>query len=137
MKPQIKLAYSISLLILTIVIVYIADVTFWLAPPHKKFAFATRTDFNLLEKNHYLPKEWSSIQKVEVSSDASHVQNWLGPEAFQVQKKNQGGFALEVFVSEWIDGYRYGALVKYDLVNIKTKNTIWELNRTYKLGIMY
>ncbi len=137
MSAKKKLIYGLAVLIMTAFAVTRADVAFWLAPPHKKFALATRTDFNLLMKNHYLPPSWSNIRTIEISSDASHVQDWLGPEAFDVKKKADGEFALKVFVSEWIDGYRYGALVQYDLINLKTKNTVWELNRTYKLGLMY
>ena len=114
-----------------------ADVGFWFATPAKKFAMATRNDMKLLEKNHSLPKIWSKIKKIELSSDASHVQDWLNADAFDIPKTNNGDYTLDIFVSEWIDGYRYGALVQYDLIDIKTKNTVWELNRTYKLGIIY
>ena len=137
MNPQKKAIFGMAILLLVIFALARADVGFWAATPAKKFALATRTDIRLLEKNHYLPPAWSKIKSIEVSSDASHVQNWLTADAFDIPRKKDGEYNLEIFVSEWIDGYRYGALVQYDLVEIKTKNTIWELNRTYKLGVMY
>ncbi len=137
MNSTKKLVYGLGIMLVAILSLAQADVGFWLAPPFKKFALATRTDLSLLEKNHYLPAAWSSIRSIEVSSDASHVQDWLKQDAFSIPQKKDGDFKLEVFVSEWIDGYRYGALIKYDLVELKTKNTVWELNRTYKLGFIY
>ena len=137
MTYQTKAAIALAIVLMVIISAQRADVSFWFAPPAKKFAMATRTDMTLLEKNHYFPKVWSNIKSIEVSSDASHVQDWLKADAFDIPKKSNGDYSLNIFVSEWIDGYRYGALVQYDLIDIKTKNTVWELNRTYKLGIIY
>lgn len=137
MTYQTKSAIGIAIVLMILFSAERADVAFWFAPPANKFALATRTDMKLLEKNHYLPKAWSKIKSIEISSDASHVQDWLKADAFDIAKVNSGEFTLNIFVSEWIDGYRYGALVQYDLIDIKSKNTVWELNRTYKLGWMY
>ena len=113
------------------------NATFWLAPPEKKFALAIAEDLKLLEQKHFLPEGWQKIQSIALTSDASHVSNWLKKNSFEIKQKPTGDFILEIFVSEWIDGYRYGALVEYDLVDSKNKNTVWELNRTYKLGFIY
>ena len=137
MTAQMKVIFGIAVILLFVFAAVQADLLFWLAPPAKKFALVAHSDFKLLDKYRYLPPSWGSIRNIDVNSDASHVQEWLKSDAFEIPKKKDGNYNLEIFVSEWIDGYRYGALIQYDLIDIKTKNTVWELNRTYKLGFMY
>jgi hypothetical protein len=130
---------SIALVLVAIfgAIFFTTNLKFWLLPPAQKFSIAVADDLKLLDQKHFLPEAWQKIQKISLSSDASHVSNWLNEQSFQIPVQKNGEYILEIFVSEWIDGNRYGALVEYDLVNIKNKNTIWELNRTYKLGFLY
>ncbi len=132
---------KISLLIVVLaflsLIFFATNLKFWMLPPSQKFSVAVAEDLKLLDQKHFLPEAWQKIQKISLTSDASHVSNWLDEKSFQIPVQKNGEYILEIFVSEWIDGYRYGALVEYDLVNIKNKNTVWELNRTYKLGFLY
>lgn len=132
-----KIFGALILMLVAAVILNQALVKFWISSPEKKFALAVAEDLKLLEKSHFLPPGWQKIKKIDLTSDASHVSNWLNSHTFEIPQKKDGEYILEIFVSEWIDGYRYGALVEYDLVDIKNKNTVWELNRTYKLGILY
>jgi hypothetical protein len=119
------------------ILFFATNARYWTLPPAQKFSISVAEDLNLLEQKHFLPEAWQKIQKISLTSDASHVSNWLDEKSFQIPLHQNGEYVLEIFVSEWIDGYRYGALVEYDLVNIKNKNTVWELNRTYKLGFLY
>ena len=132
-----KILMSLFLLSIVALLLTQLNAAFWLAPPEKKFALAVAEDLKLLEQKHFLPDGWKNIKAIELTSDASHVSNWLHKNSFEIKQKPDAEFILEIFVSEWIDGYRYGALVEYDLVDSKNKNTIWELNRTYKLGFIY
>lgn len=113
------------------------DYEFWVAPPAKKFEISIKRDLSHLLSTNALPKEWSEIALFEIKTDASPAQDWISEKVLNISKNEKGKFKLQVFVSLWIEGSRYGTLVQYDLVDLKTKNTVWETNRNYKLGIVY
>jgi len=112
-------------------------VDFFLLSPPEKLLTTWREDILLLEKSGKLPKEWKEIHHVTVNSDNSPVHEWLEKIKTPIQTVPNGRYDLEVFMVQWIDSYRYGVVVQYKLTDLTNSNTIWELGRTYKLGIQY
>lgn len=124
---------------------------YYLKQPFEKLIITWSEDVKNLERSKSLPKEWSDIKEFEIKGDNSWpTQDWIT----QIKKKDtrkttntvlippiklnsSGRFKLEIFLIHWIEGYRYGAIVQYHLVEIATKNTVWELDRTYKMGFIY
>lgn len=126
---------SIATLFLIAFVVFRAD--YWLMHPKEKFLHSWQEDVKLLEATNKLPKEWQEIGKVALSSDNSPAQHWLENIRPPIQIKKDGQYRLDVFVIHWIEDTRYGAVVQYNIVDMKTQNTIWELGRTFKLGYIY
>ncbi len=116
---------------------HLLRVEYWLSPPNEKFQQSWREDIQLLEKSKNLPAQWQEIGEVYLRSDNSPAQEWITTKANPIKTNSKGKYKLDVFVIHWIEGYRYGAIVQYSLVDLTTDNTIWELGRTFKLGIVY
>jgi hypothetical protein len=126
-----------SVLSMLLVLVAFLKLSFWLAPPEEKFSRAWKEDIQLLEKSGKLPKEWQSIKAVEMTGDNSPVQNWLPGLVAPIKKNPEGNYQLNVFLIHWLEDNRYGVVIQYHLVDLNTKNTIWEIGRTLKLGFVY
>jgi hypothetical protein len=138
MRKNIGLALLVSAVVLICIYLYRHyHVAYWIKPPAEKFLVSWTDDVQLLEKNQKLPKEWKDIKEISVKGDNSPVQEWIQKIKPPITKKATGRYRLEVFIIHWIDGYRYGTVVQYDLVDLVTNNTIWEISRTYKLGFIY
>ena len=110
---------------------------FWLLKPEQKFAEAWRSDMHLLEQSRKLPPEWKEIREISVKGQASPVTEWISQVSPPIQATKDGRYRLNVFVIHWLEGYRYGVVIQYDLIDLKTQNTVSELGRTLKLGFVY
>lgn len=110
------------------------NVDYWLKPSKEKFAITWKKDVVALEKSQKLPKEWQQIRDIVVKTDNSPAQNWVDGVALPVQKKKDGLFRLDVFVAHWIENDKYGVLIQYNLVDLQSGNTTWELSRSLPVG---
>lgn len=111
---------------------------FWLLTPKEKFLTAWSQDLELLSKSGNLPKEWENIREVALKTDNSPAQDWISGVKPPIPTNQNGTYRLDVFVVHWLEGYRYGAILTYSLVDTRRNdNTVWELSRTHKLGIVY
>lgn len=131
---------SVALAALALIIYIVAhayNIEFWAAPPAEKFVRSWRADIASLTSKNKLPKQWSDIKEIRVQTDSSPAQNWVKDLVVPAQTKPNGHYRLEIFVIHWIEGYRYGVVVQHNLVDLANNNTVWEMNRTYKLGIVY
>jgi hypothetical protein len=120
-----------------LVLVIAADLDFWFSNPEGKFAKSWKNDIHLLEQSHKLPPEWKQIKEISVKAANYPAQDWIADIAAPISSQKTGRYRLDVFVIHWLDGYRYGVVLQYNLVDLKNQNTIWELGRTLKLGFVY
>lgn len=126
---------SLATLLLVGAVALKAD--YWAAPPEEKFAKSWEQDIRLLESSQKLPKEWKAIKEVTVKAANSPAQEWIEHKKAPITTDPKGSHRLEVFVIHWIEGYRYGVVFQYNLVDLTNHNTTWELGRTLKLGFVY
>lgn len=110
------------------------NVDYWMKPSKQKFAISWKKDVIALEKSQKLPKEWQQIREIVVKTDNSPAQTWVEGVDLPIQKKQDGFFRLDVFIAHWIDNDKYGALIQYNLVDLRNGNTIWELSRSLQIG---
>lgn len=122
--------------------------SYYIKSPYAKLMSRWSDDIRLLQRVDKLPKQWAEIKELEIGGDNSWpTQDWLEKittsakaeinSVLSIKKNPNGRYKLEVFLVHWIEGYRYGVVVQYHLVDLATTNTIWELDRTFKLGIVY
>ena len=110
------------------------NVDYWLLPSKDKFAVQWKKDVGTLEKSGKLPEGWQQIREISIKTDASPAQNWVVGLEAPMKKKPDGTYKLEVFIAHWIDNDKYGALIQYNLVDLRTGNTTWELSRNLQIG---
>ncbi|MEK7357455.1 MAG: hypothetical protein AAB250_13470, partial [Bdellovibrionota bacterium] len=110
------------------------NVEYWLLPSKQKFAQNWQNDVAALEKSGKLPESWQQIREIVVKTDNSPAQTWVVGLEAPIKKKQDGFFRLDVFVAHWIDDDRYGALIQYNLVDLRDGNTTWELSRNLQIG---
>lgn len=127
----------VSVTSLILVCFTVLHIDYWLAPPYEKFKRSWAEDVLLLEKSKSLPKEWDSIREIAIKSDNSPAQDWIAETQAPITVTSKGNYRLDVFVIHWLEGYRYGVVLQYNLVDLRNQNTIWELGRTLKLGWVY
>ena len=133
---------GLTLIIFSVILVgWVAYVTlglgYWLLPPEQKFAQSWKTDIALLEKSQKLPKQWNDIKEVSLRAAAGPAQDWIAGHPNPISSQILGHYKLDIFVIHWLEGYRYGVVIQYNLVDLKNQNTVWELGRTLKLGFVY
>jgi hypothetical protein len=141
-KPMQKKLIGLALVMISLVaILWIAygqlQIDFWRKPPHEKLSTIWTEDIATLTKSKKLPKEWNEIKEVTVKTDNSPLHEWLPKIKPPIPTKINGRYRLETFFVLLLDGNRYGTVVEYDLIDISSSNKVWELGRTYKLGLFY
>lgn len=120
--------------------------------PYEKLVATLNEDIKNLAASKKLPPAWNDIKEIKFKGDNTWpVQDWLTklsppktspapkkiPTKPAIVAKANGRFRLDIFLIHWIEGYRYGAVVQFQLIDLATTNTVWELDRTYKLGFIY
>ena len=115
----------------------IFNVSYWLLSPEQKFYKSWQADLALLEKSKTLPKQWSLIKELTIKAANAPAQDWIAINRPPIKLNPSANYRLDIFVIHWLEGYRYGVVIEYNLVDLRNENTIWELGRTLKLGWVY
>lgn len=131
------IAASLFILAALGIAAYVYNLPYWALPPHEKFATEWRQDLKLLEKSGHFPKEWQNLADVEFTSNDTQVQDWYKKTGIPFTTKKDGANKLQILGVHYIDGYRYGVLLQYVVIDAKSGNKTHELARTLKLGIIY
>lgn len=105
------------------------------APLYKKLERQWAEDVELLEDSGKLPQPWFDVKEIELVGGTPETRNWLKRIKIPVTVKNDvGTYKLEVLVVVWEEEGKRGTMVQYNLVELKSGNTIWELGRTLILS---
>lgn len=91
-------------------------------------------DFSDLEQEGQLPKEWKSIATVEYRLSSDLARAILGKEKPGIQRVKNGTHYLEVEVLDLPDEKNPGIILQASLFDIKSKNKIFEIGRTYTMN---
>ncbi len=93
-------------------------------------------DIEKLSENNILPLSWAEIKFVEknAAENDSVAEIWKQKVSVPVQIYPEGHYKLEVlFISQESETGIKQALIQLQIVTIASKNTVWELTRTYDL----
>ena len=101
------------------------------APLYRKLEIQWAQDVEDLESSKKLPPPWFDVREIELYGGTPETKNWLKRIEIPVTaKKPNGNHKLEVLVVAWEEDGKRGALIQYNLVDLKSGNMIWELGRT-------
>lgn len=105
------------------------------APLYKRFERQWAQDIDSLEKSRKLPPPWFDVAEVELIGGNPEGKKWLKQIKVPVDAKNaKGHHKLEVLIVPWHEDGKDGVMLQYNLVDLKTKNMIFELGRTLLLA---
>lgn len=91
-------------------------------------------DFADLKKTGQLPKEWQSIATVELRMNSSLARALMGKDRPRFQRVKDGTAYLELEVMDLPDEENPGIIIQASLFDIKSKNKVFEIGRTYTMN---
>lgn len=103
------------------------------APLYLQLQQQWEEDVHNLEASPKLPKAWFDVKELEITGGTPETKSWLRRIHVPLKTKKDGHYKLEVLVVAWEEEGKQGALVQYNLTDLKTQNMIWELGRTFIL----
>lgn len=101
--------------------------------PAQQLANLIESDFQNLAKMDKLPLEWFSISKVETRVSSQLANAILGQERPNFKRIKEGSNYLEIEIMDMPDEINPGIIVQVSLFDIKSKNKIFEIGRTYDM----
>lgn len=104
------------------------------APDWKMLERRWAADVHLLEASGKLPPEWSHVKELEFIGGTPETRAWLKLMKAPLRTNPRGTFRMDVLVVAWREGARRGALIQYDIEDLKTKNMVREIGRTLILS---
>lgn len=135
---SVSMARRISLLFFAIAVGAAAYVAFdfWAlanARPEVRLERAWIEDIADLQAAQKLPAPWFNLRAVEYYGGDAQAKDWLKRIRVPIKTKVDGTHKLEVLLLVWEENGKRGAVVQYDIVDLKTQNLVWELGRTFIL----
>lgn len=104
--------------------------------PAQQLVKLINDDIDNLKREGQLPKQWNSIATIEYKVRSDLARTLLGSEKLTLQRVKEGAFFLEVEVLDMPDENDPGIILQMSLKDIKTKNKIFEIGRTYLMSTL-
>jgi hypothetical protein len=91
-------------------------------------------DFADLRRSGQLPKAWDSIATVEMRMNSTLAKTLLGKNRPTFHRVKDGASFLELEVMDLPDDENPGIIIQASLFDIKSKNKVFEIGRTYTMN---
>ncbi|QDK46555.1 hypothetical protein DOM22_15950 [Bdellovibrio sp. ZAP7] len=104
--------------------------------PAQQLVKMINDDIDELHQQGSLPKEWNGIATIEYKVRSELARTLLGSEKLGLQRVKEGNFYLEVEVLDMPDEQDPGIILQMSLKEIKSKNKIFEIGRTYLMSTL-
>lgn len=102
--------------------------------PAQQLAEMINKDFESLAQTQQLPPEWQSIATVEIRMNSELAKALLGKTRPHIQRVKEGTAYLELEVMDLPDEENPGIIIQASLFDIRSKNKIFEVGRTYTMN---
>lgn len=100
----------------------------------ERFESLWKRDIINLMGNKNIAENFIKVKDINFTYGSQTAEGWVKAVEIPLKKNPNGTLRLEVFVDHWTEGKEYGAMVQYQLVDLASNDTIWELGRTFTLG---
>ncbi|WP_373999019.1 hypothetical protein [Bdellovibrio bacteriovorus] len=101
--------------------------------PAQQLAQMINDDFHALAQAQQLPAQWNSIATVEIRMNSELAKAILGKQRPNIQRVKEGTAFLEMEFMDLPDEENPGIIIQASLFDIKSKNKIFEVGRTYTM----
>ena len=105
------------------------------APLWKRLERRWAADVTLLEDSGKLPPAWFDVKSIDISGGTPETRGWLKLIHSPLKTNPTGQHRMDVLVVAWEEDGKRGALVQYNIEDLKTKNTVSEIGRTLILSV--
>lgn len=102
--------------------------------PAQQFTKLIKDDFDMLLQKKHLPREWNSIATIEVRMNSQLAKALLGNQLPELKRVKEGTHYLELEFMDLPDEENPGVIIQASLFDIKSKNKIFEIGRTYTMN---
>lgn len=109
------------------------QIRFSRATPAEQLQWAWEDDLIDLNQRRLLPKEWKDIREIQLIPTDDFTKASLHQLETPITLNEKGQFRLEILMVSWQEAQQSGVIFQYNLTNMKTKNQIWEMGRTFTL----
>jgi hypothetical protein len=135
-QPGIYLVLAVvGLIALLITAGYVVfEITsFYARPDAARLELLWTRDIKRLREAKALPAAFEDIKEIEVTAATEQGREWLKSLKIPVKTKPNGTHRLEILLLTWEEGTTVAAIVQYNLIDLHSKDMIWELGRTFIL----
>lgn len=102
--------------------------------PAQQLSKMINDDFATLTAEGQLPPEWNNIATIEIRMNSTLARTILGKERPHIQRVQEGANYLELEIMDLPDDENPGVIIQASLFDIKSKNKIFEIGRTYTMN---
>jgi len=99
----------------------------------ERLNYLWKRDMKMLKGSKHLHPGLKQIKEVEAFGGSDEAKKWLPDLTMPWKKLEKGKYKLEVLLLEFNDNNQDHAVIQMNLVELESKNMVWELGRTYKL----
>jgi len=107
--------------------------SFYQQPIGKRFSELWARDVSMLKAAHIFPPGIFDLKSYELSAATERTQSWKPDISIPFGTDPNGHFHLEILLLSWEEGSKEGAIVQYNLIDMRSKDMTWELGRTFVL----
>jgi hypothetical protein len=90
-------------------------------------------DLQRLREAKVLPKGFEDIQSIELTAATELTRKWQKHLHIPIKTSPAGHYRLEILLLSWDEGNTLAAIVQYNLIDLRSKDMVWELGRTFIL----
>lgn len=104
------------------------------SPLFKRLESQWAADVRGLESSGKLPESWKQVKEIEVIGGTPETKAWLKRMQIPLKANPEGTNKMEVLVVVWEEAGKRGAMIQYNIEDIKTRNNLLEIGRTLILS---
>jgi hypothetical protein len=105
------------------------------APLWKRLEHRWAEDVELMESSGKLPAAWADVKSYDLIGGTPESRAWLKLIHPPLKTNPKGRHRMDVLVVGWEESGKRGALIQYNIEDLKTKNTVSEIGRTLILSV--
>jgi hypothetical protein len=90
-------------------------------------------DLTQLKAKKQLPSGFDSIKEIRYTPMSKMSAQWISGTRIPISLNHEGKYRLSVEVDHWVEKQKAAAIINYQLIDIKSGNTVWEFGRTYPI----
>lgn len=102
--------------------------------PAQQLINLIKDDFQTLSATSQLPMEWNSLKSAEFKLNSELARIILGKARPTFPRIKEGKYHLELDLLDLPDEENPGLIIQASLIEIKSKNKIFEIGRTYRMN---